>query len=158
MPWVHPEKITVCCGLWGGGGNGPYFLMIKTGTLLWMGIATVQWLPDILAPIGWYGLGGQQDGVTRHTTDVTMILLETKFGESVISRNGTVGWPPRSFDLTPLDYFLWSYVNYSSIGRFMLENRQKLGLASELLQAYPWWPCKRNRVSFIMASNVLLQE
>ena len=23
-------------------------------------------------------------------------------------------------------------------------------------QACPWWPCKRNRVSFIMASNVLL--
>ena len=40
----------------------------------------------------------------------------------------------------------------------MLENRQKLGTASGLLQACPWWPGKWNRVSFIMALNVLLQK
>ncbi|GFU32368.1 hypothetical protein TNCV_1314301 [Trichonephila clavipes] len=27
-----------------------------------------------------------------------------------ISRFGPVNWPPRSCDLTPLDYFLWGYV------------------------------------------------
>ena len=37
-------------------------------------------------------------------------LLETKLGERVISRNGPVGWPARSCDLTPLDYYLWGYV------------------------------------------------
>ena len=40
-----------------------------------------------------------------HTANVTINLLETKFGERVISRNGPVCWPPRSWDLTPLDYF-----------------------------------------------------
>ena len=39
-----------------------------------------------------------------------MELLEEKFGEWIISRNGFVNWPPRSCDLTPLDYFLWGYV------------------------------------------------
>ena len=48
----------------------------------------------------------QQDGATSHTAIVTINLLETKFGERVISRNGPVSWPPRSRDLTPLDYFL----------------------------------------------------
>ena len=52
----------------------------------------------------------QQDGATSHTANVTINLLETNFGERVISRNGPVGWPPRSCDLTPLDYFLWGYV------------------------------------------------
>ena len=33
-----------------------------------------------------------------------------KFGERVISRNGPFGWPPRSCDLTPLDYYLWGYI------------------------------------------------
>ncbi|GFU58931.1 uncharacterized protein TNCV_4732111 [Trichonephila clavipes] len=28
----------------------------------------------------------------------------------LISRFGPVNWPPRSCDLTPLDYFLWGYV------------------------------------------------
>ena len=34
------------------------------------------------------------------------------FGERVISRNGPVGWQPRSCDLTPLDHIPWSYVKY----------------------------------------------
>ncbi|GFX23975.1 uncharacterized protein TNCV_2730801 [Trichonephila clavipes] len=32
------------------------------------------------------------------------------FGDRLISRFGSVNWPPRSCDLTPLDYFLWCYV------------------------------------------------
>ena len=47
----------------------------------------------------------QQDGVTRHTANETINLLKKKFGESIISRNGPVNWPPRSCDLTPLDFF-----------------------------------------------------
>ncbi|GFV13560.1 putative LOC100569746 [Trichonephila clavipes] len=31
-------------------------------------------------------------------------------GDRLISRFGPVNWPPRSCDLTPLDYFLWDYV------------------------------------------------
>ncbi|GFX41391.1 hypothetical protein TNCV_1654741 [Trichonephila clavipes] len=31
-------------------------------------------------------------------------------GDRLISRFGPVKWPPRSCDLTPLDYFLWGYV------------------------------------------------
>ena len=30
--------------------------------------------------------------------------------ERIISRFAPVNWPPRSCDLTPLDYFLWGYV------------------------------------------------
>ena len=46
----------------------------------------------------------------QHRAHVTIALLKTTFDERVISRNGPVNWPPRSFDLTPLDYFLWGYV------------------------------------------------
>ena len=34
-------------------------------------------------------------------------LLRTVFENRIISRNSDVNWPPRSCDLTPLDYFLW---------------------------------------------------
>ncbi|GFS58780.1 transposable element Tc3 transposase [Trichonephila clavipes] len=37
-------------------------------------------------------------------------LLKDTFGDHLISRFGPVNWPPRSCDLTPLDYFLWGYV------------------------------------------------
>ncbi|GFT25364.1 uncharacterized protein TNCV_182011 [Trichonephila clavipes] len=52
----------------------------------------------------------QQNGVTCHTARVTIDLLKDTFGDRLISRFGPVNWPPRSCDLTPLDYFLWGYV------------------------------------------------
>ena len=47
-----------------------------------------------------------QDGATWHTANETINLLKKTFGERIISRRGPVAWPPKSCDLTPLDYFL----------------------------------------------------
>ncbi|GFY18892.1 retrovirus-related Pol polyprotein from transposon 297 [Trichonephila clavipes] len=52
----------------------------------------------------------QQDGATYHTARATIHLLKDTFGDRLISRFVPVNWPPRSLDLTPLDYFLWGYV------------------------------------------------
>ncbi|GFV24951.1 putative DD41D transposase [Trichonephila clavipes] len=52
----------------------------------------------------------QQDGATCPTARATIDLLKDTFGDRLISRFGLVNWPPRSCDLTPLDYFLWGYV------------------------------------------------
>ncbi|GFX12220.1 transposable element Tc3 transposase [Trichonephila clavipes] len=52
----------------------------------------------------------QQDGATCHTARATIDSLKDTFGDRLISRFGPVNWPPRSCDLTPLDYFLWGYV------------------------------------------------
>ncbi|GFY16574.1 uncharacterized protein TNCV_736011 [Trichonephila clavipes] len=49
----------------------------------------------------------QQDGATCHTARATIDLLKDTLGDRLISRFGPVNWPPRSCDLTPLDYFLW---------------------------------------------------
>ncbi|GFW96813.1 uncharacterized protein TNCV_2159491 [Trichonephila clavipes] len=52
----------------------------------------------------------QQDGATCHTARATIELLKDTLGDRLISRFGPVNWPPRSCDLTLLDYFLWGYV------------------------------------------------
>ncbi|GFW05909.1 transposable element Tc3 transposase [Trichonephila clavipes] len=57
-----------------------------------------------------YELWFQQDGATCHTARATIDLLKDTFVDRLISRFGPVNWPPRSCDLTPLDYFLWNYV------------------------------------------------
>ncbi|GFV20847.1 DUF4817 domain-containing protein [Trichonephila clavipes] len=57
-----------------------------------------------------YKLWFQQDGATCHTARATIDLLKDTFGDRLISRFGPVNWPPRSCDLTPLDYFLWGHV------------------------------------------------
>ena len=51
----------------------------------------------------------QQDGANCHTAAETMQLLQTKVHGRVISRHGDVNWPPRSCDLTPLDFLLWGF-------------------------------------------------
>ena len=57
-----------------------------------------------------YDIWFQQDGATCHTARKTMDLLHSRFGEQFISRLGPVDWPPRSCDITPLDFYLWGYV------------------------------------------------
>ncbi|GFW00431.1 uncharacterized protein TNCV_692701 [Trichonephila clavipes] len=52
----------------------------------------------------------QQDGATCHTARATIDLLKDPFGDRLISRFGPENWPPRSCDLTPLEFFLWGYV------------------------------------------------
>ena len=53
----------------------------------------------------------QQDGATCHTANATLNLLRPIFENRIISKRGDVNWPPRSCDLTPLDYFSWGAVN-----------------------------------------------
>ena len=48
----------------------------------------------------------QQDGATSHTTEATLDTLRPVFNDRIISRRADVVWPPRSWDLTPLGYYL----------------------------------------------------
>ena len=52
----------------------------------------------------------QQDGATCHTSGETIDLLREKFRVRVISRNSDYNWPPRSCNVTHLDFFIWGYV------------------------------------------------
>ena len=52
----------------------------------------------------------QQDGATCHITEATLDVLRLVFEDRIISRRTDVVWPPRSCDLTPLDYYLWGAV------------------------------------------------
>ncbi|GFU30594.1 hypothetical protein TNCV_481601 [Trichonephila clavipes] len=47
---------------------------------------------------------------TCYTARATIDLLKDTSSDRLISRFGPMNWPPRSCDLTPLDYFLWGYV------------------------------------------------
>ena len=47
----------------------------------------------------------QQDGATAHTSRRSLSLLREMFSGHIISLRGDIGWPPRSPDLTPCDFF-----------------------------------------------------
>ena len=46
----------------------------------------------------------QQDGATCHAAENTLDVLYPVFEDRFISRRADVVWPPRSWDLIPLDY------------------------------------------------------
>ena len=50
----------------------------------------------------------QKDGATYHTAEATLDVRALFL--KIISRRAYVVWPPRSCDLTPLDYDLWGAV------------------------------------------------
>ena len=52
----------------------------------------------------------QQDGAMCHTAEAKLDVLRPVFEDRIISRTADVVWPPRSCDLTPLDYYLWGNV------------------------------------------------
>lgn len=112
---LHPQKLTVWCALWAGGVIGPYFFRNNAGESVtvngdrYRAMITDYFVPE-LDGMNVDELWFQQDGATCHTAHVTIDLLKETFDERIISRNGPVNWPPRSCDLTPLDYFLWGYV------------------------------------------------
>ncbi|GFV42810.1 putative DD41D transposase [Trichonephila clavipes] len=112
---LHPEKLTVWCTLWAGGIIGPYFFKNDEGHNVtvngdrYRAMITNFFIPE-LNNHDVQELWFQQDGATCHTARATIDLLKEMFGDRLISQFGPVNWPPRSCDLTPLDYFLWGYV------------------------------------------------
>ncbi|GFW54145.1 DDE_3 domain-containing protein [Trichonephila clavipes] len=112
---LHPEKLTVWCALWAGGIIGPYFFKNDEGHNVtvngdWYRAMNTNFFIPELNNHDVQELWFQQDGATCHTARATIDLLKDTFGDRLISRFGPVNWPPRSCDLTPLDYFLWGYV------------------------------------------------
>jgi transposase len=112
---LHAQKVTVWCAMSANGIIGPYFFENDAGNSVTVNgeryramITNFLWpaLNDMDVEEMWF----QQDGATCHTANATMALLNEQFPGRMISRNSEVNWPPRSCDLTPLDFFLWGYL------------------------------------------------
>ncbi|GFT86848.1 putative transposable element [Trichonephila clavipes] len=90
---LHPEKLTVWCALWAGGIIGPYFFKNDEGHNITVNGAVV---PTRRRNIS-------------HSSCHNRFIERHLWGPPNFTF-GPVNWPPRSCDLTLLDYFLWGYV------------------------------------------------
>ncbi|KAJ9587544.1 hypothetical protein L9F63_019024 [Diploptera punctata] len=52
----------------------------------------------------------KQDGALPYWSLDVRNSLKESFPDRWIGRGGPIGWPPRSPDITPLEFFLWVYV------------------------------------------------
>ena len=52
----------------------------------------------------------KHDGAQPHSTNCVRELLDELFPNGWLRRGGPVAWPPRSPDLTPLDYYHWNHM------------------------------------------------
>ncbi|GBL85010.1 hypothetical protein AVEN_42252-1 [Araneus ventricosus] len=52
----------------------------------------------------------QQDGAPPHWGMIVRDFLDENLPDRWCGRGGLIPWPPRSPDITPLDFFLWGFV------------------------------------------------
>jgi len=93
-------------------------------------------VPLILRNRIWY----QHDGAPAHFSQAVRGYLDETYPGRWIGRGGPVSWPPRSPDLTSLDYFLWGYLKshvYYTPVETVEELTAKIFEACELVQNTP---------------------
>jgi hypothetical protein len=55
----------------------------------------------------------QQDGAPPNFGAIVRTALDERFSGQWIGRGGPINWPPRSPDLTLMDFFFWGYIKTS---------------------------------------------
>lgn len=112
----HPEKLNVWAGIFGDHVVGPFFLPgTLTGEMYLELLETAinPALTEIVENDERYlenRLIFQQDGAPPHYAHPVRNYLNQEFPERWIGRRGSIEWPPRSPDLSPLDFFLWGHL------------------------------------------------
>jgi len=92
---------------------GPYYFDRNIDHAAYIELLDQQLLPDLLATgVRLDEMYFQQDGAPAHRHGASLHFLRQHFGNNLISLNTNFEWPPRSPDLTPLDYFVWGVVKY----------------------------------------------
>ena len=130
--------MTVSCAVAEFGIWGPYFFEEDNVTVTVNSDGYCEMLETFLRPKlnmlhdmdnVWF----QQDGATAHTSRRAMGILRKMFPGHLIPLRGDIGWPARSPDLNPCDFFLWGYLKSKmyinrprSIEQFKDAIRQKI--------------------------------
>lgn len=112
----HSHQIRFSVNVWAGLLNnrifGPIFIEgnLTGGTYLNMLQGVCDELLDDVPLRYLWSLYYQHDGCPAHYARAVRDYLDREFGDRWIGRGGPVAWPPRSPDLTPMDFYLWSEI------------------------------------------------
>lgn len=108
---------------------GPFFFDTTVSRESYLNILGNEMLPELhMLNYSEENVVFQQDGAPAHFSTVVTTWLNENFG-AWIGRGGTLKWPPRSPDLTPLDFFLWSFIKnkvYATPPTSLADLKQKI--------------------------------
>ena len=112
---LHCPRVTVWCAIARFGIWGPYFFEEENVVATVNSDRYCKMLENFLKPKlnereDQHQLWFQQDGATAHTSRNAIKTLKEMFPNHLISMRVDIGWPTRSPDLNPCDYFLWGYL------------------------------------------------
>ena len=100
-------------------------------------------LPELLEDVPLANLNSiyfQQDGAPAHNAYLVRPFLEENFGNKWIGTHGPINGPPRSQDLSILDFCIWGYLKnkiYINVHRTVEDLRNATDQAFRQLQARP---------------------
>jgi hypothetical protein len=101
------RKINVWCGIMGTKIIGPFFLEDNLTGESYLELLQNEIGPAIAEVAGDEEIIYHQDGAPPHYAREVRAYLDNALPGSWLGRAGPIKWPPRSPDLTPLDFFLW---------------------------------------------------
>ncbi|XP_072398072.1 uncharacterized protein [Diabrotica undecimpunctata] len=117
-----PTKLNVWAGILGNHIIGPFFIKGNLTGESYLNLLETQIIPaihDVLTNNpGEFtqDIILQQDGAPPHYDAGVRNFLINLYPRRWIGRRGFIEWPPRSPDLTPLDFYLWGYLKSKLYG------------------------------------------
>ena len=107
---THSKRVTVWCGFWFRGIIELFFFENEQGETVTVNGDRYRAMFTKIEEENIGNIWFQQDDATCHTAEAIFDVLRSIFEDRIISRKADIVWPPRSSDLTSLDYFLWDAV------------------------------------------------
>lgn len=114
----YQQKVNVWVGMIGSQILGPYFFEGSLTANIYLDFLRFELVPalaelfpnEVDPDIPHNRIWLQQDGAPPHFGINVRHFLNNTFQNTWIGRRGTIEWPARSPDLSPLDFFLWGYI------------------------------------------------
>ena len=127
---VGDVKVMVWCAIWGAHVIGPIFIDQNLNGQGYLEMLKEVVFSSVMNEDGRFPSYLLQDGAPPHYGAVVRQWLVGQFHGHWIDRRGSVDWPPRLPDLTPLDFYLWAHL-MQLVYAEIIRNRYHLQLHTE---------------------------